>query len=291
MKSVETLMRGAVDYAGLFPPAELDMPASVANYRSYRHGQYHWALGRFIVPVARLQEFEEAAEPLLEQELEPWVLSVLPGKNLEADITAILEFNKKHRNAVIDTIEIKTDPTVTAGVLRALPTTIEVFFELPWIENPEPALRTLAANGHKAKIRTGGVTADIIPGVSDVARFIDACRRHDIAFKATAGLHHPVRAEHALTYDIDSHRTTMHGFLNVFLAACLRHAGTTREEIEKVISEKDMSAFTFDDSGAAWRDLRMANDEIESARRRFAMAFGSCSFEEPIDDLKGLQLL
>ena len=154
-----------------------------------------------------------------------------------------------------------------------------------------PDIRQVAAMGRKAKIRTGGLTGELIPPVTEVARFIDACRRHDVAFKATAGLHHPVRSQHNLTYETDSERATMHGFINVILSACLRHGGTSREAIEPVLAESRAEAFSFDSNGGGWGELRMQNDEIESARLRFMVSFGSCSFEEPIDELKGLGLL
>lgn len=291
MKSIEILMHGAIDYAGLFPPAGLDMATSVANYRDYRTGNHRSLLGRFIVPVARLGEFEEAAGTILKAQLEPWPLSALPGEDLAADIRAIVAFNRLHAGAVIDTIELNAEPGAVADTLRALPESVDAFFEIPWATDPESRIRQVAARGRKAKIRTGGLTAELIPPVAEVARFIDACRRHDVAFKATAGLHHPVRSPYNLTYETDSKKATMHGFINVMLAACLRHGGTTREAIEPVLAESRPDAFSFDSNGGGWGELRMLNDEIESARLRFMASFGSCSFEEPIDELKGLGLL
>ena len=55
------LLRGLIDYAGLFPPASLDMADAVRNYAAYREGEHAWALGRFVVPAARLEEFERVA--------------------------------------------------------------------------------------------------------------------------------------------------------------------------------------------------------------------------------------
>jgi len=40
------LLRDLIDYAGLFPPASLDMAAAVANYHSYLHSDWNWILGR-----------------------------------------------------------------------------------------------------------------------------------------------------------------------------------------------------------------------------------------------------
>jgi hypothetical protein len=285
MRSLEVLLGGTIDYAGLFPPAKLSMEPAVRNYHAYRGGPYSWALGRFIVPVSRLAEFEDAAAPLLEQALEPWHLSALAGEDPAADIESIKAFNERHARpgAIIDTIEMRAD--VAGGV--EVPGSLEVFVEVPVREDPSATIRTIAGRGRKAKIRTGGITEDMIPTVVEVARFIDACRRHDVAFKATAGLHHPLRAEYPLTYDKGSARATMHGFLNVFVAACFRHAGEPVDVIERILGETTTDAIAFFEGGIAWNGLRMETADVENARRRFALSFGSCSFEEPIEDLKG----
>src|SRR5690606_30837129 len=60
------LLRGAVDYAGLFPPAALDMDAAVAAWASYVTGPDRWALGRFVVAAGSLDAFARAAAPYLE---------------------------------------------------------------------------------------------------------------------------------------------------------------------------------------------------------------------------------
>lgn len=61
MKTIRFLLENLIDYAGLFPPAELTMAEAVRNYAAYRHSEHNWMLGRFIVPASRLQEFEQAA--------------------------------------------------------------------------------------------------------------------------------------------------------------------------------------------------------------------------------------
>jgi hypothetical protein len=142
-------------------------------------------------------------------------------------------------------------------------------------------LPELKRRGLRAKIRTGGITADAFPTPEAVAEFIRACKREGVPFKATAGLHHPLRCVKPLTYEPNAAVGTMHGFLNVFLAAAMV------EDAEAILAETDAKAFTFDDDGAAWRDRRVSIDELK-AMREFATSFGSCSFEEPINDLKEL---
>ena len=99
---------------------------------------------------------------------------------------------------------------------------------------------------------------------------------------------HAVRGEHALTYAWDAPRAVTHGFLNVFVAACRAWHGD--RDLEPILSETDPSAFRFDDR-AHWRDRSLSEDEVRAARAEFAHAFGSCSFDEPTDELEGLGLL
>lgn len=142
-------------------------------------------------------------------------------------------------------------------------------------------LGELARRNLRAKIRTGGITTDAFPAIPDVARFIRACRDHGVSFKATAGLHHPLRCVKPLTYDNGAPTGTMHGFLNVFLAAALP------DRAEEILAEDDPRAFAFDHEGVTWRDARVSTAAL-AAMRTFATSFGSCSFEEPIGDLQAL---
>lgn len=139
--------------------------------------------------------------------------------------------------------------------------------------------------GSFAKLRTGGVTPHAIPSIGAAAAYIGACLERGIAFKATAGLHHPIRSTHPLTYEIGAPVATMHGFINVFFAAALAWHGM--RDIAPVLAETDPAAFRFD-GRAHWRNLSLSGGEIRDARLNFAHSFGSCSFEEPIAELEQL---
>lgn len=293
MKSIQNLLRGAVDYAGLFPPAGLDMATAVGNYHEYGASKHSWALGRFVLPVSRLGEFEAAAASILSGELEPWRLSAIVASDPLRELQEIAEFNQRQPGfgAVIDTVEIKvSEPNDVNTLSRALPESLDTFFEVS-AADPTAVVGAIARVGRKAKIRTGGVSEALFPSIAEVAGFIDACRRQDVAFKATAGLHHALRSDYRLTYEADSASATMHGFINVFLAACFRHAGVSRDEIETILGVSASDAFVFDAAGVTWGGHRLTNSGIESARHLFLVSFGSCSFEEPIDELRGMQLL
>jgi len=140
----------------------------------------------------------------------------------------------------------------------------------------------LAERGLRAKIRTGGVTNDAFPPAAQIAHFINRCAERGVPFKATAGLHHPIRCVKPLTYEPDAPTGTMHGFVNVFMAAALP------QYAETIVMEADARAFEFGDDAASWRGHSVTTEAIARVRSEFAISFGSCSFEEPIADLKEL---
>jgi hypothetical protein len=142
-----------------------------------------------------------------------------------------------------------------------------------------------------AKVRTGGLTPDAIPPAAELADFLHLAAARGVPFKATAGLHHPVRAEHSLTYAAGSPRAFMHGFVNVFVAAAFAWYGMDRESLILVLEESDPGAFEFGEQELRWRGLSLSTVEIHSARSDFAHSFGSCSFEEPVADLRKLNWL
>jgi hypothetical protein len=149
----------------------------------------------------------------------------------------------------------------------------------------------VAGCGRRGKIRTGGETADKFPAPESVIEFIRLCAEANVPFKATAGLHHPLRSVHWFTYQPDSPSGIMHGFVNVFLAAAFVRTGMETALAVQLLEEQSAEAFHFDLDGVSWRKHRLSRREIEAARQRFAVSFGSCSFTEPVDDLKSIRLL
>ena len=306
MLALRTLLAHVVDYAGLFPPAGLAMAPAARLYAAYRGGDARWMLGRFVVPVARLEELEAAAGALLPVNAElpdapaPWTLSALVGSDVAADLRAVVAFNARHApgaeggRAVIDALEAKAAaPDDVARLADALARAglrdrAALYVELPFGAEAAPYATMAAAHGARLKLRTGGITADAFPPPAAVLDFLAACEAHDVTGKCTAGLHHPLRAEHALTYEPECARGTMFGFVNVFLAAALLRAGHAPADVAPLLEERDPAAFDFDDAGAGWRGLRADVAAIADARARRLVAFGSCSFDEPAHDLQTL---
>lgn len=330
-RTLQTLLTDLVDYAGLFPPAKLEMGKAVEEYARSVRGPHEWMLGRFICPVSRLAEFEKHASVLMPGTVgtsgyrehaggaagEPWRLSVLIDSfagaaaasttnsvaAFERDLAIIHDFNDRHDHldqglATIDMIEVKvTSPTQIDDALDVLTEDLFPFFEFPVSVGEGCDCRgfvaALSGSPAGAKIRTGGVVPNAFPTPMEVASFLNYCAMAEVPFKATAGLHHPVRGSYRLTYEKDSPSCTMHGFLNLFVAAALTHglvkAGRADPDlIVRVLSEEDPANFKIAEEVLGWREFLLDGAHIAHTREAFAHSFGSCSFDEPVEDLKKL---
>jgi hypothetical protein len=285
MTAIRALMTCLVDYAGLFPPASLEMGTAVRRYREYLAGDDAWALGRFVVPASRLKEFSAVFNEVCCGEREPvWGLNVLLSDDLAGDAVAI---EKLTQGAVsLDAVEAKAAGTADAErILQDFAPGLDVYVEFE-PRRAREMLPVLQRFGVRAKMRTGGVTAEAFPAVETVAEFMAACARERVPLKATAGLHHAVRGEHRLTYGAESARATMHGFVNVFLAAVLAWRGEDARRLMATLKEEDASAFAFGKESVRWLGFEAGVDEIERVRRQFAVSYGSCSFTEPLEEVK-----
>jgi len=308
-------MDGLVDYAGLFPPALLDMTAAVAEYAAHRQEPEAWMLGRFIVPAGRLAEMQAAGGGLMDAD-RPWTLSVLVGgrDNAEAAVAAVADqglavgsfedhFGAAARVEVLEApIPADGSGTGVTGFLSRYVDALagaglagrELYLEvLPGVDDVRvlEAVNALGAFETRfarigAKLRCGGVAPEAFPTCERIAAFIDTCRRLGLPLKCTAGLHHPVRHQAA------EPPVMMHGFLNVFGAGVLAHAlGADRDVLAACVADTDAAAFSLSNEGFRWRDHRVALPDLERARESFLSGFGSCSFAEPREDLRSLGLI
>ena len=296
-RALQSLLTGLIDYAGLFPPAGLGMDAAVRNYGSYANGEHAWMLGRFIVPAARLEEYAEAVRNA-GIDASAWSLSVLATV---ADADAIARFHAGADESgaggsgsggfgSISALEIKAaSAREIQDAAQAFDGGYQLYFETP-PEKWHSLLQATAVAKARAKIRTGGELPGAIPEESRVLEFLRIASERRLAFKATAGLHHPLRAMQRLTYKEESPQAVMHGFLNVFCAAALLwHEPEKRQEAAWMLSERDADAITMDEA-MTWHNsgVALTEEQIREARERFCIGFGSCSFTEPIDDLRKL---
>jgi len=136
------------------------------------------------------------------------------------------------------------------------------------------------------KLRCGGLEAAAFPAVEQVAAVIAECGAARVPLKFTAGLHHPTRRPDV---GIGTH---MHGFLNVFVAGVLTYALRPEyHDLLAIVEEEDPRQFRFEDDFLSWNEAEATIDEIMYARRQRVVSFGSCSFDEPREDLRALGLL
>lgn len=288
-----------IDYAGMFPPASLSLGDAIRNYAAYLKSDDAWMLGRFVCFASQLAQLDAYAE--LFDERAPLKISALGVKNptrenfareLETTRAQIETFNAKWgAQGGVDAVELVLPDGAAPFPNITFPKDVACFFEIPfsaeWSNNLPRVLDALATQNIGFKLRTGGVVASAFPSSEQIAHAILACRERSVPMKCTAGLHHPLRKFDA------SVETTMHGFVNVFGAGIVAnlqaHArGLPENVVREILRERDSKNFCFDENGFAWRDVRATNIEIARARRELMISFGSCSFDEPREDLRAL---
>ena len=281
MTTIEAALTGLIDYAGLYPPAALDMTSAVGNYLAYREQKHAWILGRFVVDIGRLDELREASG----DEMRGIPLSVIvagDGKPLQAFLA------QGGGDARIEAVEIKCDePLTIARLSESLPSDLERYFEIPTRAVCSGTVDVLAAVNARAKLRMGGLTPEALPAAREVAERLHTLADRGVPFKATAGLHHLLRAEHRLTYTGQGPTALMHGFLNVLCAAAIARFGGSTDAIARVLDEQDAGAFQLNADSMSWRDTRWSGAQIHEVRQFFT-SFGSCSFTEPIQELEAM---
>jgi hypothetical protein len=221
------LFERLIDHAPMFPPARLPLPEALEEHRAARGSDESWMLARFVCPASRLRELPDELQ----------VSAVIDGA-FDVDGVEAVEVR------VSDADEIRVFPDLAA----------ETYFELQQATSCDLLVQAIRERGAFAKIRCGG---EKVPTVEELATFIRTCRRHAVPFKATAGLHHPVR------------RDGEHGFLNLLAAA-------GSDDVEEMLDSDDPETLLAVDPRRARKALR---------------SIGSCSFWEPVDELKALGIL
>jgi hypothetical protein len=293
LTSLKQLLTSIVDYAGLFPPAQLNLFEAMTQYDRARSSSYQWMLDRFVLPASRLQELLTLLPKFSTKidESKPWSLSVILSKNWETELNQLHQIRQASYPIAITALEVAPlSPDEIQQVCLQLPPEVCSFFEIPFDVDLQPYVKVLQQTGAAAKLRTGGITSNAFPDSAQLSQRILSLTNAQIPFKATAGLHHPFRGNYRLTYQPDSASTRMHGFLNVVLLAAFAHQAITHDEALALLEKITIAPFQFTDTTIHWRDYSLSLPEIAHCRK-FFRSFGSCSFQEPIDDLHNLGLL
>jgi hypothetical protein len=302
--SFGALLTHSIDYAGIFPPCSLALEPALQNQARYVRDPDAWMLNNFVLPV---EKFDAAANSIsLFDPKHPLRVSALGGKSRNADefigtlkiaAETIRSFSARHVDLVsISQLEMPLPQDADleslariGSILRGLE--LQPFWETP-VGSAEKTIALLAEHNSSAdgrpfgyKLRTGGVTADAFPTSPQIARVLVAAAKARVPIKFTAGLHHPIRQFR------DEVITKMHGFLNVLGAAMLGAEHEWNEQqTSKMLEDENAASFSFSDDSFTWRELKIATDQIK-ARRRLVTSFGSCSFDEPREDLRALRFL
>lgn len=231
------------------------------------------------------------------------------------------------RPVVVDAVEIRLPAAVvrdecTADLVRLLATARSAFADAGLAHVPlaceAPAggerlrLNEIAAGGisfHNTKlalerrgtpadrvtlkVRCGGTTPDAFPSTAELAQLIAmaAGAEMGVPLKFTAGLHHPLPR-----FDPGS-GARMHGFINVFAAVALAAThGLDADPLAALLDDDNPARFRFTDDALVWRPRESAGAaefavplaELRQIRTAAALGFGSCSFDEPREDLQAL---
>ena len=301
--SLRALLHGAIDYAGLFPPASLGLEPALTNQAEYVRTADAWMLGSFVLPVVK---FDDAAAHLSRFDVEYRLrISALGAKTdspeeflaaLSTAAKTIRTFDAQY-GAIAGVTQLEmplaTRPgaTVTQAYEALDSLQLPVFLEAPW-DDAERAIATLAEHRRDNagarfgfKLRTGGVVPTAFPTSMQIARTLVAAAEHRVPIKFTAGLHHPVRQFHA------SVQTKMHGFLNVLGAGVLAaEYNWDHVQAAAMLDDEAAESFAFTDEHFSWREWRISVERVR-AQRELVTSLGSCSFDEPREDLRTLNLL
>lgn len=313
-QSLRVLLADVVDYAGLFPPARLSMSAAVESFARARRSTEAWMLGRFVCPASRLDELAAACAVLQSEShpagnrpppwdvgTTPWSISAVVDGDLTQALAAVQTFNRQYAPAgrslvQVDCLELRVQhPADVASAADRIPPDLLAFYEISTTADDELLAAVAGAIAERrgaAKMRLGGLTPQAIPPPRDVARFLWTCHAAGASCKATAGLHHALPGEYPLTYEPDAPCGTMHGFINLLVAAAAVWThGSGPAHLEPMLCERDPAQFRFTDEGVRWRDVFVETALLAETREAFLLSFGSCSFDEPVADLRALHWL
>jgi len=318
VKSLQLFLSKLIDYAGLFPPANLDLKYAFNNYLDYTvNNPYSWIMAKFICPASKLAELEKLIQDEKIELANNVSFSVLGSSSVHSsefldsvshDVKMISEFYGKYSGKInINAFEVRLPNDIfsisgddvlfdmiklTAEKLNKINNKpFPLFFEAQPNENLSALAEAISKyneSGGKAgyKLRTGGVEASAFPPSGKIAFAIKACGDFGIPMKCTAGLHHPIRHYN------ESVKTKMHGFINVFGAGILNVCLNLPEDVmTEILEDEDAGNFHFSDNSFGWKEYRILASRIQEAREQFMISYGSCSFDEPVDDLKSLGLL
>jgi hypothetical protein len=276
------IFRGLFDDASVFPPASLPVADAVTGHLRHQAAWYCEMSGPFVCADTKITELSAALTAAGVAELD--LALVLPGggTGLDAAVDGVFADPRLRLRAVeLPAAAREGIATAVADVAAALDRTplagAAAFIEVPAGDLTTAAARAIDDHRYLAKVRTGGTTAEAFPDDQTLANCLVTLAQARLAFKCTAGLHHAVRHRAADT------GFEHHGFLNVLLAVAAALDDASREQVTAELADRD----------AARVAAKIGNLDAEtvSAVRSLFTSFGTCSTDEPINDLVTLGLV
>ena len=270
--------RGLVDDAAVFPPGDAPLPDALSAYVERSGAWYADLVGSFVVTDTALPDVTEDVP-----------LSVVVTGGAGAIGGAVAYAAKKGKRVAGLEIALRDLDDLPGNARRvvaavdaaraegSLGDDTTVYVELPqsdlmpaWLA----AADVVAEGEHRLKFRTGGLEADKFPTAEQLAGWIDAALDRETPFKCTAGLHHAIaHRDHDTGF-------AHHGFLNVLLATRQAFDGATVAEVATLLADHYPNDL-----------VALARTSDLAGARRWFVSFGSCSVQEPLDELLGLGLV
>jgi hypothetical protein len=272
------LLGGLCDDAALFPPGNLPLADAVPAHLAHLTSRHRGLVGPFIVSAVDVHALGPLLAGAEDRSFEVAVTVPEPSR-FPAALAAAASVPQVRVVALEVAVPTGVDPAQVVPTLDAAVAAHpgpEVYVELPRDERRPALLAALVGSRHHAKLRTGGVRADLYPDEDELAAAVVACVRAGVAFKATAGLHHAVRNTDPAT------GFEQHGFLNVLLAVDAAQRGASTAEVVALLAERDGFAVA-----ASVARLGERAGPVRDAFR----SFGTCSIDDPRDELTALGLL
>ena len=269
---------GLVDDAGLFPPTELSMPDAIARHREDEANGSVVHTDRMLVAASRVGELLDALDD------RPLDVGLVVDVPLDQARDVVQRLHDDPRTE-LGAVEIRLaaggdDPQAAVRAITdtfaALPPRVAVYVEVPLDDHLDDTLAALGDARLGAKVRCGGVKAEMFPSTDQLVRFLQGVVREGLPFKATAGLHHAVR------YTDEQTGFAHHGFLNLLVGTQRAVECRPAAEIAEVLTSTDGEQLA--------RDITAADELVDDQVREHFVAYGSCDTRAPLADLQAVGL-
>lgn len=298
MRVLDAAVERLFDYAGMFPPASLPFEEALAEAARFPTSLRRPEMVKSEL-VLNWDELEHLTpEALQEAGFTGVCRTCLVGvadHETDAAAKAMQAFNERDalRSGVsVQSIEIhftetlpEHEASVAAAVTQArhnLEDNARVYVEPKWPEAQWQQARDAVwavldnLNSDTELQRTGlkvRCAGDAALSPDTLAWVVQEAADHNVPFKATQGLHHPV---------VEERHGNECGFLGLLTAFRLaQKGGVDHDELVACITESDPDAFDFE-GGLGWRDHKVTLSELGDA---LPFHVGSCSLKEPDEDL------